>query len=323
MTLTREEQKSVVKMVMESHQGVTLSEAKTNEDIREEMKLNLEFYNSLKEDFLNEEKTNLEEAEGLVMTFLGALGSIKDYLTGLKVIKDITVWIQGIIQKLSEKLGPKIDKFIPQKIQDLAKDGATAVKDFIKWLYTALSYKGLATLFARIRYRKYLTKPTDEQIKCMELAAKKVYKWILITLVVAFVIKLIILAWPTIVAAVAKTATAGAATAGAATTGAATTGAATSAAAGSTQLAGFTAMFKPLGALLTKVGHGSLFQGVFSTLSAGVKAKDVKKISSDIKAKEQEVKGKEIDGFKDAWNYCPLPQKESIEFGRMTQLAGL
>jgi len=306
--LTREEQKSVVKMVMESHQGITLSEAKTNEDIREEMKLNLEFYNALKEDFLNEEKTNLEEASGMLMTFLGALGSIKDYLTGLKVIKDITAWVQGLVQKLSEKLGPQIDKFIPQKIQDLAKDGVTAVEKFIKWLYNTLSYKGLAKLFARIRYRKFRTKPTDEQIKCMELAAKKVYKWILITLVVAFAIKLIILAWPTIVAAVAKTAT---------------TGAATSAASGSTQLAGFTTMFKSLGAVLTKVGHGSLFKGVFSTISAGVKTKDASKISADIKAKEQEAKDKEIDGFKDAWNYCPLPQKESIEFDRMTQLAGL
>lgn len=306
ITLTREEQKSVVKMVMESHQGVTLSESKTNEDIREEMKLNLEFYNSLKEDFLNEEKTNLDEASGMLMTFLGVLGSIKDYLTGLKVVKDITSWIQGIIQKLSEKLGPQIDKFVPQKIQDFAKDGVSAVEKFIKWIYNTLSYKGLAKLFAMIRYRT--VKPSDEQKQCMELAAKKVYKWIIITLVVAFVIKLIITSWPMIVAALTKTATAGAAT---------------SAASGSTQLAGFTTMFKPLGAVLTKVGHGSLFKGVFSTLSAGLKAKDAKKMSSDIKAKEQEAKGKEIDGFKGAWNYCPLPQKESIEFDRMTQLAGL
>jgi len=284
MTLTREEQKSVVKMVMESHQGITLSEAKTNEDIREEMKLNLEFYNSLKEDFLNEEKTNLEEAEGLVMTVLGALGSIKDYLTGLKVIKDITAWIQGLVQKLSEKLGPQIDKFIPQKIQDLAKDGVTAVEKFVKWLYNTLSYKGLAKLFARIRYRKWRTKPTDEQIKCMELAAKKVYKWILITLVVAFVIKLAVIAIPM--------ATASASAAGTA--------------AGTTQLAGFSSSLKPIGVLLAKAGHGSLFKGIFSAASAGIKAKDAKKISSDIKAKEQEAKDKEIDGFKGAWNYCPI-----------------
>ena len=305
MTLTREEQKSVVKMVMESHQGITLSEAKTNEDIREEMKLNLEFYNSLKEDFLNEEKTNLEEAEGLVMTVLGALGSIKDYLTGLKVIKDITAWIQGLVQKLSEKLGPQIDKFIPQKIQDLAKDGVTAVEKFVKWLYNTLSYKGLAKLFARIRYRKFRTKPTDEQIKCMELAAKKVYKWILITLVVAFVIKFAMIAIPMALKAAAASGTAAAGTAA------------------TTVQASFATSLKPIGAVLSKLGHGSLFKGIFSTASAAIKSKDASKISADIKAKEQETKDKEIDGFKDAWNYCPLPQKESIEFNRMTQLAGL
>jgi hypothetical protein len=285
ITLTREEQKSVVKMVMESHQGVTLSEAKTNEDIREEMKLNLEFYNSLKEDFLNEEKTNLEEASGMLMSFLGALGSIKDYLTGLKVIKDITSWVQGVIQKLSEKLGPKIDQFIPQKIQDLAKDGVSAVEKFVKWLYNTLSYKGLAKAFAVIRYRT--RKPTDEQKQCMELAAKKVYKWILITLVAAFVIKLAVLAAPMIATAATSTA-------------------ATGAAAGTTQLAGFSASLKPIGVLLAKVGHGSLFKGIASTASAAIKSKDAKKISSDIKAKEQEAKDKEIDGFKGAWNYCPI-----------------
>ena len=41
---------------MESYQDITLSEAKTNENIKEEMKLNLEFYNSLKEGFTKEGK---------------------------------------------------------------------------------------------------------------------------------------------------------------------------------------------------------------------------------------------------------------------------
>ena len=62
MTLTREEQKSVLRMVMESHQGVTLTEAKSNEDIREEMMLNLEFYSALKEGFVDEKKQPLDEA---------------------------------------------------------------------------------------------------------------------------------------------------------------------------------------------------------------------------------------------------------------------
>ena len=293
MTLTREEQKSVLRMVMESHQGVTLTEAKSNEDIREEMKLNLEFYNSLKEDFLNEEKTNLDEASGMLMTFLGALGSIKDFLTGTKVIKDITSWIQGIIQKLSEKLGPQIDKFVPQKIQDFAKDGVSAVEKFIKWIYNTLSYKGLAKLFAMIRYRT--PRPTDEQKQCMELAGKIVYKWIIISLVAFFVIKFIITAWPIISVAIAK--------------GSAATAATQTAAIGSGKLGGLLTALAPIKAILVKLGHGSLFKGIFSTASAAIKAKDSKNVSSDIKVKAKEVKDKEIDGFKDACNYCPLPQK--------------
>jgi hypothetical protein len=286
MTLTREEQKSVLRMVMESHQGVTLTEARSNNDIKEEMKLNLEFYNSLKEGFIKDSKSTLDEAAGMFGAVLGVLGNIKDFLTGTKIIKDITAWVQGLIQKLSEKLGPQIDKFVPQKIQDFAKDGVSAVEKFIKWIYNTLSYKGLAKLFAMIRYKTF--KPTDEQKQCMELAAKKVYKWILITLVTAFVIKLAVIAIPMI-----STATSAA-----------------GAAASTTQLAGFSASLKPIGALLVKVGHGSLFKGLFSAASAGIKAKDAKKISSDIKAKEKEAKDKEIDGFDSAWNYCALPEKK-------------
>jgi len=303
MTLTREEQKSVLRMVMESHQGVTLSEAKTNEDIREEMKLNLEFYNALKEGFTEEGKTTLDEASGMFGAVLSVLGNIKDFLTGTKVVKDIMAWVQGLVQKLSEKLGPKIDQFIPQKIQDLAKDGVSAVEKFVKWIYNTLSYKGLAKLFAMIRYKTI--KPTDEQKQCMELAAKKVYKWILITLVIAFIIKFAMIAIPMALKA-------------AATSGTAATGTAAA-----TVQASFASSLKPIGAVLSKVGHGSLFKGALSTASAAIKTKDASKISSDIKAKEQEVKDKEIEGFKGAWNYCPLPQKESIEFDRMTQLAGL
>jgi len=304
ITLTREEQKSVVKMVMESHQGVTLSEAKTNEDIREEMKLNLEFYNSLKEGFTREGKTTLDEATGMFGTVLSVLGNIKDFLTGTKVIKDIVSWVQGLIQKLSEKLGPKIDQFIPQKIQDLAKDGVSAVEKFVKWIYNTLSYKGLAKLFAMIRYKTI--KPTDEQKQCMELAAKKVYKWILITLVVAFIIKFAMVAIPMALKAAAS----------------GTAATATTASTVPIQ-ASFASSLKPIGAVLGKLGHGSLFKGALSTASAAIKTKDASKISADIKAKEKEAKDKEIDGFKGAWNYCPLPQKESIEFDRMTQLAGL
>lgn len=302
MTLTREEQKSVLRMVMESHQGVTLSEAKTNEDIREEMKLNLEFYNSLKEGFTKEGKATLDEATGMFSTVLGVLGNIKDFLTGTKVVKDIMAWVQGLVQKIAEKLGPKIDQFIPQKVQNVAKAIAEAPVNLVKWIYNTLSYKGLAKLFAMIRYKTI--KPTDEQKQCMELAAKKVYKWILITLVIAFIIKFAMVAIPMALKAAAASGTAATAST-------------------VPVQASFAASLKPIGAVLSKVGHGSLFKGALSTASAAIKSKDASQISADIKAKEKEAKDKELDGFKGAWNYCPLPQKESIEFDRMTQLAGL
>jgi len=292
-TLTREEQKSVVKMVMESHQGITLSEAKSNTNIREEMKLNLKFYNALKEGFIEDGKTSLDEAAGMLGAFLGVMGNIKDFLTGTKVIKDVTAWIRGIVEKLSEKFGSQVDKFVPQKIQDLAKDGVDLVKKFAEYLYNTFSYKGIAKAFAMIRYKTF--RPTDEQKKCMELAGKIAYKWIIISLVAFFVIKFIITAWPIISVAAAK--------------GAATATATQTAAIGGGGIKSLLAALAPIKAILTKLGHGSLLKGIASTTSAAIKAKDSKKVSDDIKAKASEAKDKEIDGFKDAWNYCPLPQK--------------
>jgi len=294
MTLTREEQKSVLRMVMESYQGVTLTEAKSNEDIREEMILNLKFYSALKEGFVDEKKQPLDEAAGIVSAFLGVMGNIKDFLTGTKIVKDVTEWIKGILAKLAEKLAPLVDKFVPQKVQDLAKDGATAVANFIKGVYNTFSYKGLAKLFAMIRYRTF--KPTDEQKKCMELAGKIVYKWIIISLITFFVIKLIISAWPVITAMAAKGASAG-------------TGVQQAAVGGKALSGSLAAMLAPIKAILAKLGHGSLYKGIFSSTSAAIKAKDAKKVNTDIKAKAQAVKDKEINGFKGAWNYCPLPQK--------------
>ncbi len=284
MVLTREEKKSVLSMVMESHKGITLTEAKTNTNIREEMKLNLEFYNSLKEGFIKNGKSSLDEAAGLFGTMLSVLGNIKDFLTGTKVIKDFTEWVKSLVEKLSAKLGPKIDSLIPSKIQDLAKDGLNAVEKFIKWLYNTLSYKGIAKLFAMIRYKTL--RPSDEQKKCMELAAKKAYKWILYTLVAAFMIKIIIVAWPII--------SAGSATAGAGA---------------GVQMAGFSSMLSPVKAILLKVGGGSLWKGAFSATSAAIKAKDSKKVAADIKSIEKESKDQELSGFGDAWNQCEISTK--------------
>ena len=49
MILTKEEKIDVVKMVLESYKGITLTEAKSNNEIREVIKKNLIFYSGIKE----------------------------------------------------------------------------------------------------------------------------------------------------------------------------------------------------------------------------------------------------------------------------------
>ena len=75
MILTRTEQKSVLRMVIESYQGITLAEAKSNPDIKKKMKLNLKFYNEVKKGFLNEDKSNILEAEGILSSILSVICS--------------------------------------------------------------------------------------------------------------------------------------------------------------------------------------------------------------------------------------------------------
>ena len=290
MILTLEEKKSVAKMVIESYQGTTISEAKTNISIREEITLNLEFYNAVKEGFVENikgKKIALNEA-GWVSAILGAVGSIKNFLTGLKIVKDISAWISDFLKKISSKLMGTVEKYIPSAkgIIDGLKQGTldsiNSIKEFSAWLYKTLSYKGLAKVFAMIRYRT--VKPTDEQKKCMELAAKKTYKWILITLVAAFIIKFAIILLPAIKAAIA---------AGTAVKGGVVL-----------------ASLSPLKATLVAIGHGTMWKGILSSISAVLKGKQVSDIKGKIESEENKAKGGELDNFKGAWNSCPIEDKK-------------
>ena len=103
MILTREEQKSVLRMVMESHQGITISEAKSNQDIREEIKSNLKFYNEIKKGFLNETKSNILEAEGILKSILSVIGNVKDAISATGWGKNAIEWIKDFITKYAEK----------------------------------------------------------------------------------------------------------------------------------------------------------------------------------------------------------------------------
>jgi hypothetical protein len=305
MILTREEQKSVLRMVIESHQGITISEAKSNQDIREEIKSNLKFYNEIKKGFLNETKSNILEAEGILKSILSVIGNVKDAISATGWGKNAIEWIKDFITKYAEKFKNVIIDYVPggEYIIKGAKTVAEYTTKFVKWVYNTITYKGLAKLFAMIRYKTL--SPTEEQKKCMELAAKKVYRWILIALVAAYIIKVLVTAGPALVTSAA--------------------------------LASFSPAlaFAPIQPLIAAAGLKGTFFGTLSLGSAVDKTLDVKKLADQIKAEEQKAKAGELDNFNEAWNMCPL-SKQPVDspFGddsyynteeslRMQKLAGI
>lgn len=276
--LTREEQLQVVSMVLETS-NYTIAEAKSNQNIREEIKLNLEFYTEVKKGFVN-------EASGVLGSILSVLGNIKDFLTGAKVVKDVIGFVRGIIEKIGEKLKPLVDKYVPANLQNAVKATGEAIvfevdmfKALAQWLYKTLSPAGLAKLFAMIRYKTL--RPSEEQKKCMLAAATAVYRAVLIGLVVAFIAKLVM----ALVAVAAAKGIAGAALAG------------------GVQKAGFVGL-KPI---FVKLGGGNAFKGIFSAFSAGVKTKDQNKLKAQLDSiKKDEIEGGVFDKINAYWNECPV-----------------
>jgi len=200
--LTLEEQKSVVKMVIESHKGVTLTEAKSNENIREEMILNLKFYNGLKQSMGPINEAALGGTLGAIKWVLSALGNIKDFLTGSGVIKSITDFISKVWNKIKSWINKQYEKFMPQSIKDVSSLTADALKDSIegfaellnkgiKWIANTFSYKGMSWLLAAIKYRTF--KPSKKQKECMIPLAKKIISFIYKGLVIAFIAKIILI----------------------------------------------------------------------------------------------------------------------------------
>lgn len=271
MSLTREEQLMVASMVVESH-GVSISEAKSNQQLKEDLKLNLEFYSSVKEDIIS-------EGEGMLDSVLYFLGNVKDLWTAATKADNFFGLIAKKLQTAAGKYASKISKYIPSS----AKDLGSKVKQFAQWLYKTLGYQGFAKLFARLKYRAWRRKPTDEQIKCMVPFAKLVVTILYIVLVAAFLIKVLstILAGKVVVAA---------------------TG---------TQMASISG---PLTSLFAALGKGSAAKGMFSVFSAALKAKDAQKYAKEAQAKIDDSKKATMKSlftnFKPAWNTCAVPTKE-------------
>ena len=319
MILTREEQKSVVRMVMESYQGVTLTEARSNNDIKEEMKLNLGFYNVLKEDFKKDiPKELINEGEGTIQFFLGILGIIKDFMTGADELAGKgKSKISKIVQRFVAWIKSKVDKYISPYIPQGVKDVANKVGKFIKWLVKfisdTLSYKGLAKFFARIRYAggviKFLNPawgPSEEQKKCMLPIAKKIYRWIIIGLVIAFVIKIVMLVFPVIAGAVK----AGAVASKAAAAAAAKAGAVQTAGLGTTTIPALIGALGPIKAFLIKLGFKGVAMKIFGAFSAAEKHKKAETLKKDLEAYTEAEKSNLTQEAPSLWNYCPLPEKK-------------
>jgi hypothetical protein len=274
--LTLEEKKKIVRKVMESHQNIPLTEVKNNNTIKTELRANLAFYNEVKKGFLTEGKQSLNEVEGIVGVILSSIGNIKDFITGAGFGKNILEWIKKILAKVAEYVKTFMNSIVAGSYET-AEYVVKAVKNGVKWIYKTLTWPGLAKLFAMIRYKTL--KPTEEQKTCMELAAKKAYRWILIVFIGAFLIKIIVGLTPAIIQ-------------------------------GLTTTGGLTMAFSPLITALQGAGLKTIAAKLYSAISAALKAKDYSKLGDEVQAIEKEAKEGELDDFSEAWNKCPLPVKQ-------------
>jgi hypothetical protein len=169
--LTTEEKKKIIKKVLkESYQGVSLNEAKTNSNIKNEIRLNLEFYSGLKKTL---PKSKLEEAfhtgNQYIDFFLNFMGSVKDFLT----TNDIGKWFSTLIQKVASKIFPSFSKN-PNDWTDKLSNGVEKIGQI-------LGPKGIAYIIAA--WKNKTIKPTQEMINAQLSKASVVYKILLIVLI--------------------------------------------------------------------------------------------------------------------------------------------
>jgi hypothetical protein len=192
MTLTREEQKSVLKMVMESYNGISINEIKSNQSIKYEIQLNLEFYSGLKESLMFDKQ--LKEAFSTGIGFLdgiiAGIGSIKDLLT----TSDIGKWLSEKVKSLANKFFPSFKKD-PNDWTDKFK---SALDNIAKWL----GPKFIAYVIAAWKAKSF--KPGEEAIQAQMEKANKIYKRILMVLIALAAVKLIVFLAPFWSAAFAK-----------------------------------------------------------------------------------------------------------------------
>lgn len=261
MILTLEEKRTIARAVITSRYGGLITEARTDKFVRDDIKFNLKFYNALKESFTPQLRRHSVITEDL----LTILGNVKDLLTGVKFIDDIVKWISD---KFIPLMISKIGKFIPKNVTDIASKMGSYAKQFISWLEENLSYKGLSKIFAMIKYRTI--KPNPEQLNCMMLAAKSAYRYILMALVTAFVIKVLGYGGEAVIDAFT-----------------------------SDQV-----LMGGMDQLMASIGLGKMFTSLFGTYGAVSKGQKARKLKSDIEQKRSQVQSDSVIKFKSDWNYC-------------------
>lgn len=261
MKLTIQEKRNIARYVIYSRNGMFLHEAISDNSVKSEIKLNLYFYNALKENFFKTEKYCINE------DLLSALGGIKDLLTSTDVGQKMTGWIKNKLVPYFEKL---LSGFVPNTIKNSAEYIGKLFADFIKWVHKTLSPQGLATLFARIKYKKFTSSPSTQEIECMMLAAKQIYTYILVVLVSAFIIKILGVSIDTVDIMTQKSLS------------------------GSLEL------------LMTSLGLSKIFGAAFGTYGTITKAQKAKHLVDDIKKKKEEIGTETFNKWGDYWNYCDV-----------------
>lgn len=184
MQLTLEEKKTIARFILKENKVTTLHEAKSNNNLLKELKLNIQFYSGLKEHLYKNK--SLQEAIttgiGWIDNVIGFFGSIKDLLTSTTIGK----WIVNKLKAAAERLFPKLTQN-PNDVTD-------KIANFFKKISKLLGASGIAYIIAA--WKQKSLKPSKEAIDAAIPVAEKINKIILGILIAVAIAKLVMFLAP-------------------------------------------------------------------------------------------------------------------------------
>lgn len=183
MQLTLEEKKTIARFILKENKVTTLHEAKSNNNLLKELKLNIQFYSGLKEHLyknksLQEAITGIGWIDGVITFF----GNVKDLLTTNTIGK----WLTNKLKSAAERLFPKLSQD-PNDVTD-------QIANYFKKITKTLGPSGIAYLIAA--WKQKSLKPSKEAISAAMPTAEKIYKVILGILIAVAVAKLVMFLAP-------------------------------------------------------------------------------------------------------------------------------